>query len=323
MNVMGWLKEFASRIRRGPRLGGDAIRDHVAAVTGSTDAFIFAFDELEVHCYYVDTPLPHFLYSTFGLSRVRSGIPVAGTQTELVLRTPATTPVPYAWPAEQLASMVRMIRRADEEIAPGHYLRLARPVDGEAQIAGFTFVIDPLLGVIEPATGIVRFTYAVGLTREELEAALCWDPLKFTGVLGDYVALGITDPDRADILQTPEARERFEAGMASEGSSISAVHAKLLDTDEHGRIHLDLDAAHAVLRAARHRLPFGRSFALVGERTWLRISPMSSFEADASHVDIEATSQFIHELLAIFDTTPGIYRFHSAPVEMHVVDPST
>lgn len=320
---MGWLKEFAYRVRRGPRLGGDALRDHIAAVTGSTDAFIFDFDELEVHCYHVEAPLPHFLYCTFGLSRVRSGIPVAGTQTELVVRAPADTPVPYAWPAEQLASMVRMIRRTGDEIAPGHYLRLVQPVDGEAQIAAFTFVTDPLLGVIEPVTGIVRFTYAVGLTEPELEAALCWDPLKFTGVLGDYVPLGITDPDRGDILQISEAKARFETGVGKEGSSISAVHAKLLDVDTDGRIYLDPDAANAILRAARHRLRFGRPFALVRDERWIRMSPMVRFKADASHVDIAATDRFIHELLAIFDTAPGTYRFTSAPIEIHVVNPST
>ncbi|WJZ07342.1 Suppressor of fused protein (SUFU) [Corynebacterium glaucum] len=320
---MRWLSEFASRVKRGPRLGGDAILEHITALTGAEDPFVFHYDELEVLAYHVETPLPHTLYVTFGLSRVRTAVPTAGTQTELTLRTPADTPVPYEWPARQLATMVRNVRRSGYEIAPGHHMRMRSPVTDDAVIEAFTFVTDPVLGVIDPPTGIVRFTYAVGLTARELEAALAWDPLRFTGVLGDVVPLGISDPARDDILNDIHVRARVERGMRDEGSSISAVHAKLLSVDATGRIDLDARAAQALIRAARYRLPHGHSFALVCESAWVFLHPEGSFEADAEHIQLAATKSLIHELNATLDTAPGVYRFSSAPVTIHVVDERT
>lgn len=320
---MRWLSEFAARVKRGPRLGGDAILDHITALTGAEEPFVFHYDELEVLAYHVEDPLPHTLYVTFGLSRVRTSVPSAGTQTELTLRTPADTPVPYEWPALQLATMVRRVRRTGNEIAPGHHMRMRSPVTDDAALEAFTFVTDPVLGVIDPPTGIVRFTYAVGLTARELEAALSWDPMRFTGVLGDAIPLGISAPARDDVLDNSQVRARVEEGMRSEGSSISAVHAKLLSVEETGRIDMDVRAAEALIRAARYRLPHGRTFALVGEHGWVYLHPDGPFEADAEHVQLEANSELMNELKATFDPTPGVYRFSSAPVTIHVVDERT
>lgn len=320
---MRWLSEFAARVKRGPRLGGDAILDHITALTGAEEPFVFHYDELEILAYHVETPLPHTLYVTFGLSRVRTSVPAAGTQTELTLRTPADTPVPYEWPARQLATMVRSIRRTGNEISPGHHMRMRSPVTDGAVLEAFTFVTDPVLGVIDPPTGIVRFTYAVGLTARELEAALSWDPMQFTGLLGDAVPLGISDPARSDVLDDGQVRARVEQAMREEGSSISAVHAKLLSVDATGRIDMDTRAAQALIRAARYRLPHGCSFALVGERAWVYLHPGEGFGADAEHIQLAATEPLINELKATFDTTPGVYRFTSAPVTIHVVDERT
>ena len=311
---------MASRARKGPPTGGDAIVAHVAAATGAGDPFVFGFGDLEVRAYRVEDPLPHVLYVTLGLSRTRSAVPVAGTQTELTLRVPALAPVPYAWPAEQLAAMARQVRSSGYEIAPGHYLHLGTPLAGAAAMSGFTFVTDPVLGIIDPPTGIVRFTYAVGVTAPELEAALAWDPLKFTGVLGDAIPLGLTDPEREDIMRDPQVRARVEEGAAVEGSSISAELATLLSTTPSGQIDMDPRAARSLLRAARYRARFGKPFALVGGDTWLRLGPGAQFEADDTHVQLPATGTLVNELLATFDDAPGTYPLRSAPVVIHVVD---
>lgn len=309
---MRWLSDFASRVRQGPPLGADALTARIEAATQGGDPFTFAFDELEVRAYRVAEPLPHYLYVTFGLSRVRSSTPVAGTQTELTLRAPADTPVPYAKPAEQLASMVRHVRRSGNEIAPGHYFRSGS--------GGFTFVVDPVLGIVDGPTGIVRFTYAVGVTGRELEAALSWDPAKFTGVLGDFVPLGITDPARGDLMDIPEARARVEEGMGGEGSSISAVHSKLLSVDAQGRIDMDPRSAEALIRAARYRLKFGKPFALINGEISVLLLLDAPFHTSPTHIQIGAGADLANELLATFDPSPGIYRLTSAPVEIHVVD---
>lgn len=311
---MGWLSTFAARVRQGPPLGGDAILQRVSEATAATDPFVFTFEDLDgldVLAFEVEDPVPHFLYVTFGLSRVRSSVPVAGTQTELTMRIASDSPVPYAWPAERLAGMVAHVRRTGSEIAPGHHMFTAN--------GGFTFVIDPVLTFVHGPTGLVRFTYAVGVTSRELDAALSWDPVKFTGVLGDYVPLGLTDLERKDLLDIPEARSRVEAGMAAEGSSISAMQATHLVIDPSGRVEIDQRSAQALLRAARYRLRFDRPFALVSADAALLLvdAPLT---LSPTHAEIPATAEFAAELLAVLDPEPGTYRFRSVPIEIDVVE---
>lgn len=314
---MGWLSALAARIRQGPMLGGDAVLQRVSETTAATDPFVFTFDELDgldVLAFRVDEPIPHYLYVTFGLSRVQSSVPVAGTQTELTMRVRADSPVPYAWPAERLAGMVAHVRGTGSDIAPGHHMFTA---DG-----GFTFVVDPVLTLVDAPTGIIRFTYAVGVTARELDAALSWDPSKFTGVLGDYVPLGLTDPARGDILDIDQARARVEAGMRNEGSSISAMQAKHLVIDPRGSIKIDHRSAQALLRAARFRLRYGRTFALVNEDAALLLldAPLSLSPA---HAEIPATPAFAAELIAVLDVEPSTYRFRSVPITFDVVETTT
>ncbi|MEH0146979.1 suppressor of fused domain protein [Corynebacterium sp. Q4381] len=311
---MGWLSAFAARVRQGPPLGGDAVLKRVAEAAAAVDPFVFTFDDLDgldVLAFRVDEPFPHYLYVTFGLSRVRSSVPVAGTQTELTMRVAADSPVPYAWPAERLAGMVAQVRRTGSEIAPGHHMVTA---DG-----GFTFVVDPVLTLADAPTGIIRFTYAVGVTARELDAALSWDPAKFTGVLGDYVPLGLTDPARGDIMDIDEARARVEAGMADEGSSISAMQATHLVIDPCGHIEIDQRSAQALLRAARFRLRFGRTFALVNRDAALLLID-APFNLSPAHAEIPATPAFAAELIAVLDVEPATYRLRSVPIEIEVVE---
>lgn len=309
--------------RRGPRVGGDALLARLAEQATHTDPFTFSYPgraEVEVLAHFCSEPLPHVLYTTFGLSRVASTVPVAGLQYELSLRTPATSPLPLQWPADALAHMSAHVRRTGRAIEPGHYMELPRPGDGA--VAGFSFVADPVLGDVDTATGTVRYTYAVGLTARDLEDALAWDPLKFTGELGEVFPLGLTDPGRASVRDNAAARARVEAGVAAEGSSISAVEVKYLEVAP-GRVDIDPTGARALLRAMRGRLTFGRAFALVKSgagATWLRFSPDGPTQAGEGFLDVGAAGPLADEILAVLDTAPGTYPLRTAPLEIRVID---
>lgn len=320
---MWWLQKVARRVTRGPAVVGDAIREQLVKVTGATDPFVFDYpqlDDLQVLAFYSAEPQPHLLYCTFGLAPVRTSAPLAGTHTELTLRVPVSDGLPPQWPADVLAGMVRHVRRRQTEILPGHYLDWHRPVTEGARITAFSFVTDPLLGIVDAPTGLFRFTYAVGLTAQDLEDALCWNPLKFTGVLGDFFPLGITHVQREDLRGLPQARAILERTRAEQGSSIRAVEAKVLDVEASGRVDMDVAAARALWRAVLHRLPLGHDFGLVGKHAWLRIGAgLAPLLADA-HLELPATDQLLAEFKAIFDPSPGVYRFTTHPLEIHVVD---
>ena len=301
--------------RRGPKTGGEVVRGHIAKAAGGADAYVFSYRHLDVHAYVLAEPVPHVLYCTYGKSRVESSQPSAGTQTELTLRVPGTPALPDEWPARLLA------RAARDDIEPGHYLVLDTP---RGTLTGFVFVTDPILGVLDGPTGLIRFTYAVGINGDDVEQMLAWDPLKFAAFIGDRVPLGLTSTDRDPISARPQDRALLEDTVAAEGSSIGAMYARYLEVDAEGRVDLDPAAARALLRAARHRLLHGRSFALLNGETWLLLNPHeATTECASDHIVVTATAEFAHELLATFDAVPGIYRLRTAPLEFRVVDPTT
>lgn len=312
---MGWFKGP----RRGPRLGGDAIMARLADATGGADPYTFAYDafgeDLKVHAYFVDDPVPHLLYCTYGVSNVASSQKVAGTQTELTLRVPQET-FPPQWPADHLARMARSITKTGRDIEPGHHMSTPRWA-----LPAYLYVADPVLGIVDAPTGRVRFTYAVGLTSDDYERVLRWDPVKFAGVLGEFVPLGLTWPSRPALCANAEARARVEEATAAEGSSISAMLAAYLDV-EAGGIHLDPSAARALLRGARYRLAYGKTFALVNGETWLLFDPAAPHsELGEGHMIVAAPTALAHELMAVFDDAPGTYELQTAPLRFTVIDP--
>lgn len=311
-----------------PTLVGDALREQLLACTGDPDPFATMYRDVEILAFRVESPLPHWLFSTFGLAPVRSSQPLAGTHTELTIRVPVgRTPLPPDWPAALLAHLVRHIRQRDVSIEQGHYMDLHRPVRQGSQLTGLSFVTDPLLGIVDGPLTLTQFTYAVGLTTADLHAALAWDPLKFTGVLGDVFPLGLSDPDRADVAADAQAADRIIAATKAEGSSIGAASVRLLDAEPGGRIDVDTSGARAILRAMRHRLPFGRSFALVeaAGSAWLLFEPAAdpALTPQDQGLRVQTPDTLRNELLATLDASPGKYSFVSAPLTLHVVDTST
>lgn len=302
-------------VRRGPRTGGDAVREHITQTTGSDDAYVFSYRSLDVHAYVLDQPAPHVLYITFGKSRVSSSQPSAGTQAELTMRVPGSPALPDQWPADLLA------RAARDEIEPGHYLSLEHP---RGTLTGFVFVTDPILGVLDGPTGLIRFTYAVGLAGDDVERMLSWDPLKFAKLVGDRVPLGMTSTNRDALSANPDDRAWLDRVVGVEGSSIGAMHARYLDVDAGGRVDLDPAAARALVRAARHRLLHHRPFALLRGDTWLLLDPHSpTTELADDHIVVPATEAFAHEILAVFDAVPGTYHLRTAPLVIRVLDPTS
>ncbi len=301
--------------RRGPRIGGDSIREHLAETLGVAEAFPFEYHGIQVLAFAVDTPFPHLLYCTFGLSQVQSSQKVAGTQTELTMRVPDAA-LPPTWPAEHLARMAARTRRTGNDIAPGHYMTMR-----SAYVPAYVFVTDPVLGVVDGPTGLVRFTYAVGLVGDDFERMLQWDPVRFAGAVGEVAPLGVTDPGREPVSAHDSVRRRVEDAVGAEGSSISAMLADTLVV-EAGGVRLDGEAARDILRAARHRLLHGRTFALVSAEQWLLLDPgANATEFGEGHVIVPAGPDVAHELLAVFDELPGEYVLTTTPLVITVVEP--
>ena len=324
-SMVKWRRLFGRGSRQ---TGGDFLCAHLEATAGGAPLEIHGelrfSDEVAVLVYRVDKPVLHLLYVTYGVSRTRSSAPVAGMQDELTLRVPDQH-TPPEWPVQRLRSLARYLRKSGNSFAPGHYMDLHEPVCEGATLTGFIFVADPLIPLLNAPTGRIRFLNAVPVTDDELEAALCWDPLKFAGKLGDVVPLGVGKHDRASSLIDAAVIPLIQA----EGSSIAAVASKFFAVDETGRIDLTTRAAAHLLRAMKWRLGFERPFAIVGEKDsgWARFVPASEAhvaygnDESGAHITVDVDHALRHEILAVVDFTPGTYTLTSAPLTLQVIDP--
>lgn len=323
------------------RTGGEHLRDYLAAICDAPVAVHGELDFTEkvaVLVYHRTSPVPYFLYVTHGMSRTNSSLPVAGTQTELTLRVPAEAEsgTPPSWPADLLRALT--VRAPFE---PGHYIDLHRPVCEGAQLTGFLFAADPELPLNDAPTGRISFTTAVGVTADELDAALTWDPAKFVAALMQVDPLGLTAPQRQSMLIDAPFHAQLTTQRAVEGSRISVVSSSYFDVDPSGRIDMTVHAAAHLLRAARWRFPYGRDFAVVSDAAWARFIPDPTaaettvnyqpaiqenrrrrVAAEPPHLSVTLTEKACHEMLAVLDTVPGTYRMTTAPLEFHVIDPT-
>ena len=312
--------------------GGDYLLAHLEDNAGQPPVEVHGeltfTDEIAVLVYRFEEPLPHYLFVTYGLSGTRSSAPVAGTQGELTLRTPAEG-APERWAVDKLRSIARYRRASGNPIEPGHYMDLRAPVADGASLSGFIFVADPLVPLLSAPTGRVRFIDAVPVTADELDAALRWDPLKFAGLLGETLPLGIGPHDRASLLDDASFARTLSSLTDRDGSSIAAVSASYFAVDASGRIDLTTHAAVHLLRAMTWRLGYERPFAVVGDDAWARFVPADSpavvFGDDPGsgpHLTVSVDRTLRHEFLAVLDTVPGSYRLTTAPLTLHVIDPA-
>ena len=312
--------------------GGDHLLRHLDNVAGHSPVEVHGdltfTDEVAVLVYRFEEPCPHHLYVTYGLSGTRSSAPVAGTQDELTLRTPAEG-APAGWPVDRLRRLARYRRTSGYPIEPGHYMDLRAPVVEDASLTGFIFVADPLVPLLSAPTGRVRFINAVPVTADELDAALRWDPLKFAGLLGQTRPLGIGPHDRPSSLIDVSFARTLSSLTDRDGSSIAAVSSSYFAVDESGRIDVTSHAAAHLLRAMKWRLGYERPFAVVGDEAWARFvtaeSPGVEFGEDAMsgpYLMVNVDTALRHEMLAVLDSAPGVYRLTSAPLTIHVIDPA-
>ena len=312
--------------------GGDYLLAHLEDIAGKPPVQVHGeltfTDEIAVLVYRLEEPVPHYLFVTYGLSGTRSSAPVAGTQGELTLRTP-TEGAPERWPVDRLRRLARYRRASGNPIEPGHYMDVRAPVCEGASLSGFIFVADPIVPLLSAPTGRVRFIDAVPVTADELDAALRWDPLKFAGLLGETLPLGIGPHDRASLLDDASFARTLSSLTDRDGSSVAAVASSYFAVDASGRIDLTTHAAAHLLRAMTWRLGYERPFAVVGDDAWARFVPADSpavaygDDPDSGpHLSVSVDRALRHEFLAVLDNAPGAYRLTTAPLAIHVIDPA-
>ena len=79
--------------------------------------------------------------------------------------------------------------------------------------------MDPELGEIDTPNGHLVFLEAEAVTRDEMEALMCWDGKNFLELAEPFIPLGITDLARTSLMEREDFAAAWRAGVEEDGSS--------------------------------------------------------------------------------------------------------
>jgi hypothetical protein len=224
-----------------------------------------------VSVYALDDP-PHWHLVTVGLAP-------AGWGSELTLRLGRGDDEAPGWAANLLANLAAYVLSSGHPLAAGHHIDLRGPIrlGDPTAITAAAVILDPLLGTLDGPAGTVEYLQVAGLTADELELCRSWRTEAVLGLLSESDPLLVTRLERPSILDDPAVRERAEAGVAAEGSSLDELRVGTLSVAVEGRrrrrlqLTMGAGAATGLGPALRRKLNReGATFDLVGDHGVVR-----------------------------------------------------
>jgi hypothetical protein len=288
-------------------------------------------DPLEgISAYSSPKPL-HWHFVSYGLSELygkeTDDPEVSGWGIELTFRVRRyDESEPPVWALSFLNNLARYVFTTGNVFDVGHHMDLNGPIalGQETAIRAIVFSKDPQLGAISTPHGEMTFLQVVGLTLDEYESVQTWDSDKFLELLSAQDPLLVTDLSRKSWLADAAFARDVDEGCRRDGSSqyVAFVAKAEWEVGINARVTLGANAVRSLLRLLPQRLPFGRAFALVGEKQTIRFEPADAVswlvEEDAFVVRMPAVSCALFcERLAI---RRGIYCWDDLPgLEVTVV----
>jgi hypothetical protein len=275
-------------------------------------------------------PPPHWHLVTYGLSELfakESADPeVSGWGFELTIRVPTgggPTEAP-AWASDLLTNLAAYVWASGHDFAYGDHLDLGGPIliGSTSAVTAAAIAEDPALGAMTGPFGRVQFLQVVGLTADELELCRAWHTEAVLDLLAGGDPLLITDPGRPSLLDDPAARERAEAGIAAEGSSLDELRVGRLRWRVRGRrirrvvVEMGSGAATALGPALRRKLNHsGAAFAVVGDsgRVTFRVAGEPTWRDGPDEIIVEVPLDTVDALAGLFSGRVGSHQLAALP----------
>jgi suppressor of fused-like protein len=283
----------------------------------------------EVDAHLLERP-PHWHLVTFGLSdlweKTSDDPEVSGWGFELTLRLPARDGAGQApaWASDLLTNLAAYVWQTGHDFAYGDHIDLRGPIrlGSRSAVTAAALAVDPALGTLQGPFGLVEFLQVVGLTADELELCRAWRTEAVLNLLAGIDPLLVTDPDRRSLLDDPTVRERAEAGIAAEGSSLDELRVARLQWRTPGRgrrgtvVELGSGAATALGPALRRKLNHsGATFRVVGDAGGLTFTIASApgWRASAAGITVEVPLGLVDALAGLFATRAGRHELAELP----------
>lgn len=182
-------------------------------------------------------PVPHWLYVSAGLSDLWATSPgtdsKAGMGFELTFRLAdpfAENPdsEPPQWPVNFLKLLGSYVFSHQATFDPSDFVSMESPLSEGSELCHLGVIADPELGTTQLPGGKVQFLQMVGLTNDDLQDLLDWNPRRFLELYQEVYPGGVTHLDRTSLRGDARLRARIETGIAKESTGTEAVHAQQL-----------------------------------------------------------------------------------------------
>jgi suppressor of fused len=330
----------AADSERGDGPGSVAIAAHVDAVDGGPPAHHVTLAKpgsvSGVSLYALEEP-SHWHLVTYGLSELDAKVTddpaVSGWGNELTFRLARSGDERPDWAINLLANLAAHVIASGHPFASGHHIDLRGPIrlGDPTAITAAAVSIDPRLGTLQGPYGSVEFLQIVGLTADELELCRAWRTGPVVGLLAEADPLLVTRLERPSLLDDPEVRERAEAGVAAEGSSLVELRVATLRWAARGRssrrrltITMGSGAAAALGPALRRKLTASAAaFDLIGDdgTVHFTVAGEGGWTLDRGTVTVAVPLAGVEPLADLFDGRTGSGRVPALPGLRFVVVP--
>lgn len=205
-----------------------------------------------ISVYDVKEKNPHWHFITYGLTelyeKVSDNPEKSGFGIELTLRLAKEaneTEVPN-WAINFLNNLANYIFKTANVFNEGHYLDTNGPIaaNSNTNLKAVVFFRDAVLNKeYKSPNGNMKFLQVTGITHDELEAMIAWNPEKVTKLL--ELPFNKTYLNRKSKI-TPEVLEKVEHGIETDGSSTRFLYVDKAEMETEFRNILRLGALSAV-----------------------------------------------------------------------------
>lgn len=242
------------------------------------------------------------------------------------------------WPRGFEVSL-KVVRARDEVAPPGWAVALVErqakqlgEAAGAPDASGCVVGTAPLVPEGESALSALAFSgdaafaglavpvwQLVPLTADEERLVREWSPAGLLDVLRAVDPLLLADPERGSLLQSPRARLAIEQRVAREGSSLSAMRARVSQVvrGKGGQAtwRLSKDAVDTVAALLKGRTAHQRPFTVHGASTPLEVRPgdAAALELEPGGPVLKLSQAASRQLRAQLKARPGRYGIEAFP----------
>lgn len=234
-------------------------------------------------------PVPHWLFVSAGLSDLWAASPgtdgKAGMGFELTFRLAdpfAERPdsEPPQWPVNLLRRLGSYVFSHHATFDPSDFISMGSPLSEGSELCHLGVIEDPELGTVQLPGGKTQFLQMVGLTDDDLQDLLNWNPSRFLGLYQEVYPGGVTRPDRTSLRSDARLRARIETGIAKESTGTEAVHAQQLRFMEWAGklvVSLNLATASSLVGYLERRFRIKEEFCITSRDHELKLAPGRKF----------------------------------------------